>query len=596
MSQNLSIRFPDLVERDAASRQQLDERYANLSKSKKRGHMTNEEAEDFRRLTAVLERLAKSKDEVADPLFVALRDSFNSRDGLFNKQLDNHVNGVMRGTDLNFADVTKVSLVFGFLAADNAAPPRLVHQPRQPYHGAQTKRAVSRASGPRYELFADLNDPLYEDFSQRLYAAVGEANAARPLAEIVLSRLEEEGDPDGLGKIGGQVTSTEFALVVRRLRKKGIRNTDKPLQLRRAINEALDELQLVGVAQPLSKQGIELPLFNSESLMAFDIQAENVRLCAVPICVTMFDELKVFQVVEKLVEMAQDGTLNTTRGDAGEMLYHYWKDTAVRISETERRKFVAQSIGVPGGDIRGPVNRDCNDLWSRFVSSVSELVRQQTADNLLRNNLPSGVRQQQVRKAARDLARNLSAHTFGMSLYLALDLQEQVNTIVKLLSHEEIRSLFGAKDMWQVIDQIATLELGGARDTSRYATLASCGAIITAWLADNVKKYNSATSLPVIDLVSVLSSDPPTAGENAVKHPTDYDLVNACELWATDMAYSDEKVEELSQPRESPASTSRPVPIPSVARELLEQSDLASLGVGSGLGTGNGLGLGLARR
>ena len=591
MNQTRTIRFPDLAERDASARQQLAERLATL---KKRVQLTKEEREERARLGALLKRLdAAPDDEVADALFVALRDSFNAGDGLFAKKIANHKDGVLEpapGAQFDFADVTKISLVIGLLAADGAVPPRLVHQP--PQQAAGTAAAQSARAGGA-EIVADVNDPLYEEFSRQLYAAVGEANAARPLAELVLARLETEGDPDGRGGRIGQVISTEFAIVVRRLRQKGIRDTAKPMQLRRAIDELLDEIQLVGVAQPMAKQNISVPLFSNET-MAIDIQAENVRLCAVPICVTMLEELKVFQVVDKLVEMAQDGTLNTSRGEAAELLYRYWKDASVRISESERRKFVAQSIGVPGGDVRGPVNRECNELWTRFVASVSELVRQQTADNLLRNNLPSGVRQQVVRKAARDLARNLSSHTYGMSHPLAIELQGQIETFVKILSHPDIRGLFGAKDMWQVVDHIATLELGGARDSSRYVTLAQSGAIITAWLANNVKKYNSVTSLPVIDLVAVLSTDPPTAGENATKFPTDYDLVNACELWTTDMAYSDVRVEELAQPHESPASTSRPVPIPSAARELIEQADLAGLGVG--MGAGAGMGLGLARR
>ena len=610
MSQNLTIRFPDLVERDVSARQRLEEQFAIL---KKRAQLTKEEKAEKERIKTVRKRLkAASKSEIADPLFVAVRDIFNSAAGVFAKQMANHNDGVLKlatGHQIDFNDVTKISLVVGLLAADGAAAPRVVLRTQaqakaaaaaaaaKPLAGKKAggQKAAGKQAGPTYQIISDVDDPVYGDFSKQLYAAVGEANAAadKGFAPTVLSRLEEEGDPDGRGGLTGQVKTSEFAVVVRRLRAKGLRDTTKPMQLRRSINELLDEIQLVGAAQPLAKQNIAVPLFAQET-MATDIQAENIRLCAVPICVTMLETLKVFDVVDKLVEMAQDGTLNTTRGEAAELLYRYWKDTAVRINEPERRKFVAQCIGVPGGDVRGPVNRECNELWTRFVASVSELVRQQTADNLLRNNLASGVRQQQVRKAARDLARNLSAHTYGMSHLLAIELQGQIDMFVKILNHPEIKGLFGAKDMWQVVDHVATLELGGARDSSRYVTLAQSGAIITAWLAKNVRKYNTVTSLPVIDLQSVLSSDPPTSGDAATKDPTDYDLVNACELWSTDMAYSDVKLEELAQPQESPASTSRPVPIPSAARELIEQADLAGLGVG--MGNGSGMGLGLARR
>jgi hypothetical protein len=212
-------------------------------------------------------------------------------------------------------------------------------------------------------------------------------------------------------------------------------------------------------------------------------------------------------------------------------------------------------------------------------------VRQKTIDKLLRQSVPAAIGQQQVRKAARDLARNLSAHGYGMALYAAIELQAEINRIIKLLSHEDILRAFGALDMWQVIDQMATLELGGARNTARYATLATCGAIITAWLANNVDKLNRSTTRPVIDVVVVTSDDPPTAGSEATSKPTDYDLVNACELWLADTATSEERIEQLArEPREAPAMTSKPIQIPSIAREMLEQAGLPGMGLSMGRG------------
>jgi len=570
MSQNISIRFPDLVQREDQQRAELLQARARLEKRK--DTLPPAERRNFDRINAIFERVKRAPAlERADPLYVSLRHVFNTADGLFTKtkQLANDDQGQLRLAkgDLSFEDVAKISLVLGLLAVDGAKPPRLVHTP-------------TKGKAGDIEIHPDTEDPRYEEFSRAVYAAVGEANASRELAEVVLSRLEEEGDPDADDRKAGQVKSEEFARVVRCLRNKGIRGTDRPVQLRRAINECLDDIQQVGTKQPLSKTNIALPLFNTETLSDLVIIPDNVRLCAVPVCVTMFDSLKVFDVVDKLVEMAQDGTLTVNRGDAADMLYDYWKQTPLRISAAERKRFVAQTIGVPGGEVRGPVNKECNDLWTRFVSSVAELVRQHTADKLLRATLPSGVRQQQVRKAARDLARNLSAHTYGMAHNFAAELLNQINGVIALLNHPDIRAQFGAKNLWQVVDQVATLELGGAQDSSRYSTLASCGAIITAWLANNVNRYSSATSEPIIRLHEVMSDDPPTAGEDARSTPTDYDLVNACELWAMDMALGEQEISKQAEPRLSPAGTSRPVQIPSIARELLEQSDLSGLGLG----------------
>ena len=199
---------------------------------------------------------------------------------------------------------------------------------------------------------------------------------------------------------------------------------------------------------------------------------------------------------------------------------------------------------------------------------------------------PSAISQQQVRKAARDLTLNLSAHGYGMVSYAARDMQDQIVKMIALLSHPDVRRSYGgADDMWQVIDHIATTELGGPRNSSRYRTLATCGAIITKWLSQNIVKFNSSTSLrAVIDVKDVLSSDPTSAGADATRKPTDYDLVNACELWLADTAVSDNRVEELSQPRESPVMTSRPVQIPSIARDILDQAVPPGLGLGLGFG------------
>src|SRR5688572_13022638 len=301
------------------------------------------------------------------------------------------------------------------------------------------------------------------------------------------------------------------------------------------------------------------------------------------ICSAMLEELKAFQVVDRLVEMSQNGTLPIGRGEAGEMLYKYWKETPNRMSEAERLNFYAITIGTTGGDANGRTNREFNDLWMRFVSSVSSLVRQNQVAKLLQQNIPAAIGQQQVRKAARDLALNLSSHGYGMALYAAIELQAEINKIIALLGHKDITSAFGARDMWQVIDQVAVLELGGAKNTAHYATLATCGAIITAWLANNVKKFNRPTTEPVIDLIEVTSNNPRTAGKKTTEDPSDYDLVNACELWLADTATSDDRIEQIArEPRESPAMTSKPVQIPSIAREMLEQAGIPGMGFGMG--------------
>jgi hypothetical protein len=578
MAHKTDIRFLDLPQREEQAVQALRLQKSVLDERDKRGALSPEEQVTLKRIGEVLVHYdaanppGAAKTELANPLYVGTRDAFNENPGLLGKELRNHDDeGVLVGHGLDYTDVVKVALVLGLLAADETPAPRVIVKP----HPAAL---LAGGGGPAAIIASDPTDPARAAFSKAFFAAVGEMHGVLPLARLVLSMLEEEGDNNGRRMPSGEVNIVEFANVLRCLRSKGV--DEREPQLRRRINECLDTLQRVGDDRPLSDIQIALPDLNQIS--DYQIQAENVRLMGAMICAAMLDELRVFPVVDRLVEMSQNGTLAIGRGKAGEMLYRYWKETPNRISEAERRNFYAITIGIPGGEANGMTNREFNDLWMRFVSSVSSLVRQKTIDRLLQQSIPAAIGQQQVRKAARDLAFNLSGHGYGMALYAAIELQSEIKKIIDLLSHHDILSAFGARDMWQVIDQVATLELGGARNSARYRTLATCGAIITAWLANNVARYNRATSRQIIDLVAVTSDDPPTAGNKATSEPLDYDLVNACELWLADTATPDERIEQLArEPREAPVMTSRPVQIPSIAREMLQQAGVPGLGLGA---------------
>jgi hypothetical protein len=412
------------------------------------------------------------------------------------------------------------------------------------------------------------------------FAAIGEAQSMSDLAMLVLPLLAEEGDPRGNDDdFPGTVDAAEFARLMRALVKNGITATEP--QLRRRINEVLDVIQQRGAEKPVTEIGIDLP--DLEDAADAGIVPDNVRLMGPMICAAMFDELKAFEVVDKLVELFQHGMLAVGNGNAGRQLYKYWKDAPNRMSSAERRNFYSMTMGIPGGDTGAMANRDWmanvefNDLWLRFVSTVSSFFRQNEVDKLLRATLPSPISHQQVRKSARDLAVNLSLHGYGMAYYAALDLQAQIKFMIGLLSDPEIRTNYGARDMWQVVDQVATLELGGAKTSSRYRTLATCGAIITAWLANNADRIRRPGG-SLIDIDEVRSPIPRTNGSKATMTPTDYDLVNACELWLADTATGDLIIDQMAQPRETPVMTSRPVQIPSIARDML--ADLPGLGLG----------------
>jgi hypothetical protein len=475
--------------------------------------------------------------------------------------------------------------LYGLLETDQAAPPVVTVSPAPPQPPVNGDTAAWAAlmgtiGKTKYTISPDTQDANFAPFTRMFYARVGEAQASADLVNIVFPILL------ALGNNGQTIKSNELAQVVRILVQKGI-VYGQPNQYERLVNEALDTIQNVGQDQQPSDIGIDLPDLSTVEDNAI-VEANIVGLQPIYFA-AMFEEMKAFQVVDKLVELFQNGILPIGRGDgvAGNYLYKYWKEAPNRISEAERRNFYARAFGIPGGDDAGMPNREFNDLWIRFISAVSSYIRQNQLDNLLRANIPGAVTQQQVRKSGRDLAQNLSLHGYGMTYFAATDLQKQIKDVITLLSDQAIRSAYGARDMWQVIDQVTALELGGTANTVRYRTMATAGAIVMAWLAKRAKRLSDSSFDAILDINVIRYPVPPASGQKPTSDPTDADLVNACEQWLAVTGTEEAQVEQFAQPKLAPAMTSKPIQVPQVARDVLESAGV-SLGLGAGRGYTNG--------
>jgi hypothetical protein len=371
------------------------------------------------------------------------------------------------------------------------------------------------------------------------------------------------------------VRADQWASVVRILAGQSVGAKDDHLGLKTRI--ALGNVDGGGDNAPPSSIDIDLPDLEQQS--DIEILRDNVLAMQGIYFASMMEELKVFQVIDKLLELFQQGMLPLGKGKAGDILYGYWKKSVNRLSETERRNLYSRAFGLPGGDaVQGSPNRDFNELWLRFIAAVSSFIRQVQVDDLLRARMPMAVTQELVRKAGRDLAANLSLHGYGMAYFAATELQTQLNEMITLLSDDEIKNSFGARDMWQVIDQVATLELGGARNSIRYRTMATSGAIIMRWLADKASLLASPSLVDILDM-NEIRNPPPRGNVKATSKASDQDLVNACNQYLSVTGTSEDRVEQYSQPIEGPAMTSRPIQIPSVARDLLDSVGVRANGL-----------------
>lgn len=572
MANNLpQTQFIDIAELEDLARKQVAIDLDNLARREtKSGGLSEIDKAEKARLTLLSNNLSSTGLKF-DPLFATARYAFNRGDSGLQQIAIDHTNGVLKLTAP--VDVVRIGLVLGLLRHHAAPLPLLIAT------GSPAATTIGTGGQPPPAIEPQPGHVNLPRFEEALFQMVGRVGGRLPLAEKVLTHLGEIVDPN---PNGSRVSSVEYAKVFEKLVAAGVEHSDPKLKQR--IEESLDRVLLPDDERPQHQIAIKLP--DLEATTDYQVVKDNIELMGPMIFASMFDELKAFQVVDRLIEMSQRNEISLIKGTAGDRLYNYWRNAPNRMSEMERQTFYAMTLGIPTGQPGVAVNTEFQDLWIRFVSSVSSLVRETRVDQLLRSTLPVAINQQQVKKAARDLTSNMSLYGYGMAFYAAVDLQTQINEMIELLQDPDLRSVFGARDMWGVIDQVAQVELGGARNSSKYRTLATCGAIITAWLANNLARLKDAT-LPMVDLRDVENPPPRPSGQTATSHPTDYDLVNACELWLADSAMGDDRVEELSQPRESPQQPGRPIQIPSIARDLLEGTGLG-LEMSAGGGRPNG--------
>ncbi len=315
------------------------------------------------------------------------------------------------------------------------------------------------------------------------------------------------------------IYAKQLAEVTRRLREQGVLDSDP--QLYSKFQNAFQIVLGGAVAQRASQISIDLP--DIENDVQADILPDNVNATRALYFAAQLEELKLFAVADKVADQFQTGMIPLTRSAGGEAIYRYIREAINRFTENERRSIYARCFGFAQGSVDEPMpNREFNDLWIRFLSAVSYL-RQ------LQNSMqPQVVTQSQIFKNARDLAVNLSLHGYGIAHFAAVELQDLLKNILKMLSYPDVLQAYGVLDVWQLVERVSALYLGGAVNSVRQRTLASAGSTIIGWLAKKQSILRGAT------------------GNLDVGH--DEELGQAVERWLAVTGTVEDAVQKYSEP------------------------------------------------
>jgi hypothetical protein len=378
----------------------------------------------------------------------------------------------------------------------------------------------------------------------------------------VLKVLVDDGDISQ----NGELRADQIANVFRNLRSENVLPTDPllPLKVRTVL------ARITGGTNGESNGTVDIDLPDLETEADRQIVSDNLKALQAIYFSAMLEEMRFFQAMDIALEQWQLGMIVLSRGAAGNKFYQYWRRSTDRFSELERRSLYARAFGIPGGEaVQGSPNREFKDLWLRFLSAVSSVARQFQVDNLLRSNIPVSVSQELVRQTGRDLATNLSLHGYGMAYFAATELQTQINEIKDLLSDDEVKGAYGARDMFQVIEQIILLSGGGVVNSVQKRVSANAGSVIIRWLADHSEQLAGIGFGEILSIQGIRNPLPRVPGDKPTTKPTDADLVNAVEQWLAVNGIQDATIEQQAQAAEPPRITSRPIQMPEFARDII---------------------------
>ena len=309
---------------------------------------------------------------------------------------------------------------------------------------------------------------------------------------------------------------------------------------------------------------LDLPPLNEPGSGANDIVSENIKAISSIYVVYQCEQMLLFDVTDRIVELFMAGLLPMQGDTAARHLDNYYWDRDHRVSAQGRMAHYTRALGAPGGEIGGDVtaNDEFNTLLVRVISSISEYERQRSVGSLFdrsgqRALVTSG---EYVRKAIRDLAANCTLYGFAGVQFAAERMGVQLKSAMQILQLPRVREIYGVNSMWQVIERVAQSEFGTTINVVKHRTLAEETRKILGVVEGNPGAWSSSSSKPLFfDALQVPQGYEGTGQDlfDLSRQDTDT-LFRATQYFLAVNGVQSDQVYEYSQPVDTPAAPSIP--------------------------------------
>lgn len=193
----------------------------------------------------------------------------------------------------------------------------------------------------------------------------------------------------------------------------------------------------------------------------------------------------VFQAAENLAALAASGGLQADLGPAAPLVHRFWRDRHNRTNRDDRLAFFGRLFGASYGAVAANgANMDFEALMLALCEALYAL-----GDSYTRNPHGGISSQTKIRTAARNLLANLAEAGGGATPFMAREVMDGLKASLEILKHPQLRGIFGARDLWGVVDGIA--RLAGRRtsyDARVFVQRGQAGMTLMVWLAEAVEK------------------------------------------------------------------------------------------------------------
>lgn len=203
------------------------------------------------------------------------------------------------------------------------------------------------------------------------------------------------------------------------------------------------------------------------------------------------ERMRLFQVVDVLRRLFQNGQIRIQRGPGARGLYILEKWTPIRYTRRDRmiayrRAFNYGAAPIPAGAI---VNRNFHFQLVAFMSALSQYFVDLTIGQVIRGSNQINDRPfaslSTVQRVGTDLRYHLDRSSYGNILALTQEVGQYLQQIFDLLDAPDIKKSFDANTKWDVVEAIANRHLGGAADMSQRAKMADAGRRVLLYIAEN---------------------------------------------------------------------------------------------------------------